>query len=1395
MPTYKGKVLTKEQNKKKKGGKNKASVNGFYKDAQGKEYFIKQPSDKKELFTELLAGLLLKEFMTRPGCDLVKMAVKPSIDYFKNTFKSQYIAFNDELWYFDCTTRALKQLTFLDGGSFSSLGLNFDNDHPATKKELRLITTSTGHTYCGLVSPCYFSSMICADFIKLDDGTYGLIQPKVPFTELYKIINSGYADNSDRDPIKEMFEGPSLYPALTSNGQYFGLSVAFMFSLLLSDYSVHSGNVVMLTKLFNSRKGPIKQFARIDWGAAFRHFNHPENNKDLLDPYEYQGFFNIKKFTKGYIANYKNLEGLFSIIAQRADILQKHLNLNPPLLTEIVSSAFEKIPADLLDPATQKNLASHLHMPSLATAIFGPVSNYQHLVQDFVDTLTKRLDLFKKIPQPPATRSPFKVLYQSALDLFGKNEPIVLTFNTNCTFLEQLTKWSSILEDQKKKNNNDIDFTNLDLPLLTGQFNHYLELLAHQGEVFNLWQHNLDSNENILVSNFTEPGDNQGKNPFTQKDGYAFIKQYRESAILRHLFTLDNQGGTSSLPNYADLDDTYKRKNPKSIWARFEATMLIGCQCITNVRMLKKLQEEQGAKDEKDISTRINLLIDNLKAFSNSAKQLHERFFFASQMISNVEFESRFFYPISDETLFSMSGDQLVTICFEELNDANNPSPSSLLARIIENDLLWESMNKAYGDSASDFNKRRDKPQDKIARLRQWREDYISLRKTHLELRTKETLEEKQDDRMLQHYQNLPEFLQDESLRNCQSLDEELKKNQENFNPCSTAETEQLSLVSQFGEQNKAFSQAKTVADKEATLSEMRKIFNRIHQDKQADHLVIINNAELELIRWQEFDKKVQAVKNKFTQTASMEEKLKAYYELAATFKNLPDCLLKQQYQLDIAYYAKKAAEVEFVVLFDTTIVKFDQAETIEEKRSLLSSLINDIVPKLSVEKQRDKDRTLETRILEFSRWNERIRAFNEGKARFDAQTTHYGVIAANQDLQAYFQALPEKLKGQYRKDAEDYANKAAAEDAFVHVDFKKIEFDQAVTVAEKEGLLQQIHGILQNLPQETQKECTQLAEMTSKLDELKGLDGAYSKAVQDFKNSEDKIAAGTPLEEAFNNLPAGLKEKYQGEFDGYKNEVDYLQCLKRFSQPIATLSGWKTAYYHLAGTFNNLSAPVKQSRQASYDLINAKKERYLQFRTDNHEEELLDRPLIEVDDLLSRLQSGSEYDSRFTNVVLKDPILWDIVAYKNKKRLSAEVVQDIMALKEFYDRKVRLNEEKHYEDLYKTSLDAFYTRAVTIRLSDDRLQDQAKQIVKAAHEEFHHRHDSERFIADVLMVFSHFILLGLFIGVGRLLAGKTYFFSSAKTDREEEFTRSWLKKSEFSEENNARLLSIPVIA
>ena len=56
------------------------------------------------------------------------------------------------------------------------------------------------------------------------------------------------------------------------------------------------------------------------------------------------------------------------------------------------------------------------------------------------------------------------------------------------------------------------------------------------------------------------------------------------------------------------------------------------------------------------------------------------------------------------------------------------------------------------------------------------------------------------------------------------------------------------------------------------------------------------------------------------------------------------------------------------------------------------------------------------------------------------------------------------------------------------------------------------------------------------------------------------------------------------------------------------------------------------------------------------------------------------------------------------------------------------------------------------------------------AHQEFEHRHYVPRLLADALMLISSLALIGLAVGLTRILTGHSFFFSAEKTRRETEF-------------------------
>lgn len=143
------------------------------------------------------------------------------------------------------------------------------------------------------------------------------------------------------------------------------------------------------------------------------------------------------------------------------------------------------------------------------------------------------------------------------------------------------------------------------------------------------------------------------------------------------------------------------------------------------------------------------------------------------------------------------------------------------------------------------------------------------------------------------------------------------------------------------------------------------------------------------------------------------------------------------------------------------------------------------------------------------------------------------------------------------------------------------------------------------------------------------------------------------------------------------------------------------------------------------------------------------------------------------------DNVLWTALCKTGNPQLSPLLMKDLLTLKEFTEDKLHENRENQYGFDYSASVRGFYQKALNIRLSAKALPDQAREIVHSAHKCFNHRHLPYRLLTDVLLCIS---LLGLSVLIARKAMGKTFFFSSAITDREQSFTKDYLREMHLSE-------------
>ncbi|WP_058476828.1 hypothetical protein [Legionella steigerwaltii] len=133
---------------------------------------------------------------------------------------------------------------------------------------------------------------------------------------------------------------------------------------------------------------------------------------------------------------------------------------------------------------------------------------------------------------------------------------------------------------------------------------------------------------------------------------------------------------------------------------------------------------------------------------------------------------------------------------------------------------------------------------------------------------------------------------------------------------------------------------------------------------------------------------------------------------------------------------------------------------------------------------------------------------------------------------------------------------------------------------------------------------------------------------------------------------------------------------------------------------------------------------------------------------------------------------------------------EDLNRLKQFRDEKLALNKENKFGLEYNQSIRRFYISAVALRNSELSIKEISQRLKKLAHNEFHHRHSTRRFIADIVLIISCFGGIGLFVGFGRMAMGTTFLFSDAKTAREKDLTKNWMNENAESNGQEARVFN-----
>lgn len=571
----------------------------------------------------------------------------------------------------------------------------------------------------GLVPEEYKSSLIVAQVIRLTNDEpprYGLIQPMVSFTVLHDIIDTSTVDGKDRSVMKEMLYGPDYYSKLTGLENYCGLSIAMMYSLLLSAHSVHSGNIAVLKRIvaLQQKESEIHQFARLDFGDAFRHFAHPKNNKNILCAYECTGLFNYKAYTKKYFFNYQKILGIFPSMAQKAKDLNESLKTKEISLSDIIKSALEILPHDLIDQKTKDEFAKYSFMDSFKNVGLGlkPNENNENneiFISRMAETLGTRLGLIVQLKDLNENSS--DALYRSIANI---RPPSFVSIEARESFLSSLEHWGTLLDDSSRVQL-IVDATKLDLSQLAGYFNNYLNELVGVADQRNLWQHS-----STLTTNIFFKKDKHVTYGRSVHLGHAFVAQYKEGVIFQRLFSLDPQSlDAFRFAPYEEPINEYIKENPESFAAKIYAVATLGQNIFSCLKTIKNIQ----GSEHKDLFVLDWANVKQLlQDFMDLKREMDEKLNANTALSLESDQDSSSFYALDDVSLSKMSGDQLATICLEELNhfNPNDVNANRLIARILSNDTLWERLKKSIDQDT--FGYRKDNPQEKIARLYEWRQ-------------------------------------------------------------------------------------------------------------------------------------------------------------------------------------------------------------------------------------------------------------------------------------------------------------------------------------------------------------------------------------------------------------------------------------------------------------------------------------------------------------------------------------------------------------------------------------------------------------------------------------------------------------------------------------------------
>lgn len=181
----------------------------------------------------------------------------------------------------------------------------------------------------GFIELSYRDCFAPARIVDLPDNAGpALMQPFVLGSQL--LYQCGNADLEAKPFLSELGgmlsgSGYERYLESLSHQKHAGLSFILMLMILVGNYSVHSGNILV------TPGAQVNQYTAIDYGAALRNFMGTEEQQDIWKPLEVQlglldGSGNgALRVDKKYVEHYKTIPGLLESTVEHAKKLQEKL--------------------------------------------------------------------------------------------------------------------------------------------------------------------------------------------------------------------------------------------------------------------------------------------------------------------------------------------------------------------------------------------------------------------------------------------------------------------------------------------------------------------------------------------------------------------------------------------------------------------------------------------------------------------------------------------------------------------------------------------------------------------------------------------------------------------------------------------------------------------------------------------------------------------------------------------------------------------------------------------------------------------------------------------------------------------------------------------------------------